>query len=67
MFLATIVPRDNYSSVLLQMVFYNEDGPPDDQNQGNGGAQMVTNDHPDDPREDGPPDDQIKETEERGW
>ena len=47
--LSTINPRDNYSSVLLQMVFYKEDGPPDDQNQGNGGATIVANDRPDDP------------------
>ena len=26
-----------------------EDGPPDDQNQGDGGAWIVANDHPDDP------------------
>ena len=30
------------------MVIYKEDGPPDDQNQGDGGAQIVVNDHPDD-------------------
>ena len=42
LFLATIIPLDNYSSVLLQMVFYKEDGPPDDQNQGNRGwLQMI--------------------------
>ena len=49
LFLSTIVPRNNYSSVPLEMVSYKEDGPPDDQNQGNGGAQIVANDHPDDP------------------
>ena len=31
------------------MVIYKEDGPPDDQNQGDGGARIVANDHPDDP------------------
>ena len=49
MFHATIVPLDNFSSVLLQIVFYKEDGPPDDQNEGNGGARMVAHDHRDDP------------------
>ena len=41
MSLTTIVP--------LQMVIYKEDGPPDDQNQGDGGARIVANDHPYDP------------------
>ena len=45
MSLTTIVPRDNYSSVPLQMVIYKEDGPPDDQNQG---RSIFANDHPDD-------------------
>ena len=36
------------SSVPLQMVICKEDGSPDDQNQGDGGAQIVVNDHPDD-------------------
>ena len=31
------------------MVIYNEEGPPDDQNQGGVGAQIIANDHPDDP------------------
>ena len=31
------------------MVIYKEDGPPDDQNQGDGGEGIVANDHPDDP------------------
>ena len=48
LFLSTIVPRNNYSSVPLQMVIYKEDGPPDDQNQGDGGARIVANDHLDD-------------------
>ena len=46
--LTTIVPRNNYSSVPLQIVIYKEDRPPDDQNQGDGGAQIVANDHLDD-------------------
>ena len=46
--LTTIVPRDNYSCAPLQMVIYEEDGPSDDQNQGDGGAQIVANDHLDD-------------------
>ena len=37
------------SSVPLQMVICKEDGFPDDQNQRDGGAQIVTNDHLDDP------------------
>ena len=49
MFHATIVPLDNFSSVLLQIVFYKEDGPPDDQNEGDGGARMVAHDHRDHP------------------
>ena len=49
LFHVTIVPRDNYSSVPLQMVIYKEDGHPDDQNQGDGGARIVANDHPGDP------------------
>ena len=28
------------------MVIFKEDGPPDDQNQGDGGARIVANDHP---------------------
>ena len=49
LFLLTIVLGNNYSSVPLQMVIYKEDGPPDDQNQGDGGAGIVSNDHPEDP------------------
>ena len=49
LFLLTIVLGNNYSSVPLQMVIYKEDGLPDDQNQGEGGAQIVANDHLDDP------------------
>ena len=49
LFLSTFVPRNNYSSVPLQMVIYKEDGPTDDQNQGDGGARIVANDHPGDP------------------
>ena len=41
--------HNNFSSVPLQMVIYKEDGPPDDQNQGDGGARIVANDHSDDP------------------
>ena len=37
------------SSIPLQMVICKEDGSPDDQNQGDGGAQIVQNNHPDDP------------------
>ena len=37
------------SSVPLQMVICKEDGPPDDQNQGDGGARIVANDYPNDP------------------
>ena len=48
LFLATIFPRNNYSSIPLQIVICKEDSPPDDQNQGDGGAQIVANDHPDD-------------------
>ena len=48
LFLSTIVPRNKYSSVPLQMVISKEDGPPDDQNQGDGGAWIVANDHLDD-------------------
>ena len=57
------------SSVPLQMVICKEDGSPDDRNQGDGGARIVANDHPDDPassvplqmvicKEDCPPNDQ---------
>ena len=54
LFHVTIVPRNNCSLQQLflrslQMVIYKEDGPPDDQNQGDGGAQIVTNDYPVDP------------------
>ena len=35
--------------VPLQMVIYKKDSSPDDQNQGDGGARIVANDHPDDP------------------
>ena len=49
LFLLTIGLRNNYSSVPLQMVIYKEDGPPDDQNQEDGGARIVANDHLDDP------------------
>ena len=53
----------------LQMVICKEDCPSDDQNQRDGGARIVANDHLDDPasyvplqrvicKEDGPPDDQ---------
>ena len=45
----TFVPYNKHSSVPLQIVICKEDGPPDDQNQGDGGAQIVANDHPDDP------------------
>ena len=31
------------------MVIYKEDDPPDDQNQGDGGARIIANDHLDDP------------------
>ena len=48
LFLLTIVLGNNYSSVPLQMVIYKEDGPPDDQNQGDRGARIVANDHPGD-------------------
>ena len=37
------------SSIPLQMVICKEDGSPEDQNQGDGGAGIVANDHPDDP------------------
>ena len=37
------------SSVPLQMVICKEDGSADDQNQGDGGAGIVSNDHPEDP------------------
>ena len=37
------------SSVPLQMVICKEDGSPDDQNQRDGGARIVTNDNLDDP------------------
>ena len=37
------------SSVTLQKIVCKEDGSPDDQNQGVGGAGIVANDHPDDP------------------
>ena len=37
------------SSLPLQMVICKEDGSPDDQKQGVGGAGIVANDHPDDP------------------
>ena len=51
------------------MVICKEDGRPDDRNQGDGGSQIVANDHPDDPassvplqmftcKEDFPPNDQ---------
>ena len=57
------------SSVPLQMVICKEDGSPDDQKQGDEGAGIVANDHPDDPvssislqmvtcKEDCPPNDQ---------
>ena len=36
-------------SVPLQMVICKEDGSMDDQNQGDGGAGIVADDHPDDP------------------
>ena len=49
LFNSLIIPRDNYSSVPLQMVICKEDGRPDDQNQGDGGARIVANDHLDDP------------------
>ena len=54
MSLTTIVPRkncprNNNSSVPLQMVIYREDGPPDDQNQGDEGARIVASDQVDDP------------------
>ena len=37
------------SCIPLQMVICKEDGSPDDQNQGNGGARIVANDQPEDP------------------
>ena len=37
------------SSVSLQMVICKEDGSADDQNQGDGGAGIVSNDDPEDP------------------
>ena len=57
------------SYVPLQMVICKEDGSPDDQKQGDEGAGIVANDHPDDPvssislqmvicKEDCPPNDQ---------
>ena len=57
------------SSIPLQMVICKEDGSPDDQKQGDEGAGIVANDHPDDPvssislqmvtcKEDCPPNDQ---------
>ena len=52
LFLSTIVPLDNCSSRQLFLAtinppfLYKEDGPPNDQNQGDGGAQIVANDHP---------------------
>ena len=49
MSLTTIVPRDNFSSVPLQLVIFNEDGSLDDQNQGDGGAGIVSNDNLEDP------------------
>ena len=36
------------SSFPLQLVLCKEDGPPDNQNQGDGGARIIANDHPDD-------------------
>ena len=65
------------SSIPLQMVICKEDGSPEDQNQGDGGAGIVANDHPDDPasslplqvvicKEDRSPNLQIKGTEEHG-
>ena len=48
MSLVNIVPRNNYSSLTLRMVICNEDGPPDDQNQKDGRARIVANDHLDD-------------------
>ena len=48
MFLSTIAPCNNYSSDPLQIVNYKEDGPQDDQNQGDRGARVVANDHPGD-------------------
>ena len=47
----TIVPLHNcntYSSDPLQIVNYKENGPQDDQNQGDRGARIVANDHPGD-------------------
>ena len=55
LFHATIVPLDNCSSWQLFLAtinpafLYKEDGPPNDKNQGGGGARIVTNDHPYDP------------------
>ena len=49
MFLTEIVPRDNCSSIPLQMVICKEDSPPDDQNQGDRGAWIVANNHLYDP------------------
>ena len=44
-----MIPPPLCSSNPLQMVVCKEDGPPDDQYEGDGGARIVANDHPDDP------------------
>ena len=44
-----MIPPPLCSSNPLQMVVCKEDGRPDDQYEGDGGARIVANDHPDDP------------------
>ena len=67
--------RPSCSSVPLQMVICKEDGSPDEKKQGDGGAGIVANDHPDDPassvllqmvicKEDCPPNDQNQRDRE---
>ena len=48
LFLVKIFPRDNCSSIPLQIVICKEDSPRDDQNQGDEGAWIVANNHLDD-------------------
>ena len=48
LFLVTIAPRDKCSSIPLQMFICTEDGPLDDQNQGDVEAWTVANNYPDD-------------------
>ena len=72
-----MIRHPSCSSVLLQMVICKKDGSADDHNQGDGGAGIVANYHPEDPacsiplqmfvcKEDCPSDDQ-NQGEERGW